>query len=91
MNSSCSLKNARSLILLQFDFRSHVSQSNPSRFQLQFNATVQCYILRSKKTGVFKLFLDDGDHFLLASKKRNNGMNKSANYLVSIDEDDLNR
>ena len=57
----------------------------------QAGGVVQCYILRSKRTGVYKLYLDEGDHFLLASKQRNKGLNKSANYLISVEEDDLDR
>jgi len=57
-------------------------------------AIVQCYIKR-KKTGMARLFptyeiyLREGDKFLLAARKRKK--NKSSNYLLSLDKDDLNR
>ena len=55
---------------------------------------VQCYIQR-RKTGLGRLFptyeiyLKDGDQFLLAARKRKK--NKSSNYLISLDKDDLAR
>jgi len=57
-------------------------------------AMVQCYIQR-KKSGMARLFptyeiyLKEGDKFLLAARKRKK--NKSSNYLISLDKDDLNR
>jgi len=57
-------------------------------------AMVQCYIQR-KKTGMARLFptyeiyLKEGDKFLLAARKRKK--NKSSNYLLSLDKDDLQR
>uniref|UniRef100_A0A7S0LEN7 Tubby C-terminal domain-containing protein n=1 Tax=Coccolithus braarudii TaxID=221442 RepID=A0A7S0LEN7_9EUKA len=57
-------------------------------------AMVQCYIQR-KKSGMSRLFptyeiyLKEGDKFLLAARKRKK--NKSSNYLISLDKDDLNR
>jgi len=57
-------------------------------------AMVQCYIQR-RKTGLGRLFptyeiyLKDGDQFLLAARKRKK--NKSSNYLISLDKDDLAR
>ena len=55
---------------------------------------VQCYIQR-RKTGLGRLFptyeiyLKDGDQFLLAARKRKK--NKSSNYLISLDKEDLAR
>ena len=55
---------------------------------------VQCYIQR-RKSGMARLFptyeiyLKDGDQFLLAARKRKK--NKSSNYLISLDKDDLTR
>ena len=55
---------------------------------------VQCYIQR-RKNGLARLFptyeiyLKDGDQFLLAARKRKK--NKSSNYLISLDKDDLAR
>ncbi len=57
-------------------------------------AMVQCYIQR-RKSGMARLFptyeiyLKDGDQFLLAARKRKK--NKSSNYLISLDKDDLTR
>lgn len=57
-------------------------------------AMVQCYIQR-KKSGMARLFptyeiyLKEGDRLLLAARKRKK--NKSSNYLISLDKDDLNR
>jgi len=57
-------------------------------------AMVQCYIQR-RKNGLARLFptyeiyLKDGDQFLLAARKRKK--NKSSNYLISLDKDDLAR
>lgn len=57
-------------------------------------AMVQCYIQR-RKTGMARLFptyeiyLKDGDQFLLAARKRKK--NKTSNYLMSLDKDDLGR
>jgi len=57
-------------------------------------AMVQCYIQR-RKTGLGRLFptyeiyLKDGDQFLLAARKRKK--NKSSNYLISLDKEDLAR
>lgn len=55
---------------------------------------VQCYIRRNKSGThklypVYSLYLKDGDVFLLTSKKRPN--NKTSNYLISMDQSDLNR
>ena len=55
---------------------------------------VQCYIQR-RKNGLARLFptyeiyLKDGDQFLLAARKRKK--NKSSNYLISLDKEDLAR
>jgi len=57
-------------------------------------AMVQCYIQR-RKTGLgrifptYEIYLKDGDQFLLAARKRKK--NKSSNYLISLDKDDLAR
>mmetsp|Transcript_25362 Transcript_25362/g.76920 ORF Transcript_25362/g.76920 Transcript_25362/m.76920 type:complete len:500 (-) Transcript_25362:591-2090(-) len=57
-------------------------------------AMVQCYIQR-RKTGMTRLFptyeiyLKEGDKFLMAARKRKK--NKSSNYLISLDKDDLSR
>lgn len=57
-------------------------------------AMVQCYIQR-RKTGMARLFptyeiyLKEGDKFLMAARKRKK--NKSSNYLISLDKDDLSR
>merc|ERR1719191_843409 len=57
-------------------------------------AMVQCYIQR-RKTGLGRLFptyeiyLKEGDQFLLAARKRKK--NKSSNYLISLDKEDLAR
>jgi len=57
-------------------------------------AMVQCYIQR-RKNGLARLFptyeiyLKDGDQFLLAARKRKK--NKSSNYLISLDKEDLAR
>mmetsp|Transcript_22864 Transcript_22864/g.74011 ORF Transcript_22864/g.74011 Transcript_22864/m.74011 type:complete len:496 (-) Transcript_22864:680-2167(-) len=57
-------------------------------------AMVQCYIQR-RKSGLARLFptyeiyLKEGDKFLMAARKRKK--NKSSNYLISLDKDDLSR
>jgi tubby-related protein 1 len=57
-------------------------------------AMVQCYIQR-RKTGMariyptYEIYLKEGDQFLLAARKRKK--NKSSNYLISLDKDDLAR
>eukprot|EP00600_Ochromonadales_sp_CCMP1393_P001545 CAMPEP_0174990348 /NCGR_PEP_ID=MMETSP0004_2-20121128/21268_1 /TAXON_ID=420556 /ORGANISM="Ochromonas sp., Strain CCMP1393" /LENGTH=510 /DNA_ID=CAMNT_0016243939 /DNA_START=163 /DNA_END=1692 /DNA_ORIENTATION=- len=55
---------------------------------------VQCYIRRNKSGTnklfpVYSLYLKEGDVFLMASKKR--PKNKTSNYLISMDQNDLNR
>merc|ERR1719482_2012483 len=70
------------------DLRAFLMRPGPA------GAMVQCYIQR-RKTGLGRLFptyeiyLKDGDRFLLAARKRKK--NKSSNYLISLDKDDLNR
>lgn len=70
------------------DLRSFLQRTGP------VGAMVQCYIQR-RKHGMARLFptyevyLKDGDQFLLAARKRMN--NKSSNYLISLDKDDLAR
>merc|ERR1719446_177 len=70
------------------DLRAFLMRSGPQ------GAMVQCYIQR-RKTGLGRLFptyeiyLKDGDQFLLAARKRKK--NKSSNYLISLDKDDLSR
>ena len=55
---------------------------------------VQCYIQR-RKTGLgrifptYEIYLKEGDQFLLAARKRKK--NKSSNYLISLDKEDLAR
>ena len=48
---------------------------------------VQCYIIRDRTTSrvypQYSLFLDKGQHFLVAARKRKKS--KSANYLMSLD------
>jgi tubby-related protein 1 len=55
---------------------------------------IQCYIRRNKNGTnklfpVYSLYLKEGDVFLMASKKR--PKNKTSNYLISMDQNDLNR
>jgi tubby-related protein 1 len=53
---------------------------------------IQCYIEREKHPLYgykYNLFLEDGDVFLVCSVKRKH--NKTSNYLISIDRDDLSR
>mmetsp|Transcript_11080 Transcript_11080/g.15276 ORF Transcript_11080/g.15276 Transcript_11080/m.15276 type:complete len:669 (-) Transcript_11080:223-2229(-) len=55
---------------------------------------VQCYIRRNKNGTnklfpIYSLYLKEGDVFLMASKKR--PKNKTSNYLISSDLNDLNR
>lgn len=55
---------------------------------------VQCYIRRNtsgtnRLYPKYSLFMKDGDVFLLSSKKRPN--NKTSNYLISMDQQDLSR
>lgn len=55
---------------------------------------IQCYIRRNKSGTnklypVYSLYLTEGDVFLMASKKR--PKNKTSNYLLSMDQNDLNR
>lgn len=55
---------------------------------------VQCYIRRNKNGTnklfpIYSLYLKEGDVFLMASKKR--PKNKTSNYLISSDPNDLNR
>ncbi|KAJ1438177.1 Tub family-domain-containing protein [Ochromonadaceae sp. CCMP2298] len=55
---------------------------------------LQCYIRRNKGGTnklfpIYSLFLKEGDVFLMASKKR--PKNKTSNYLISMDQSDLNR
>lgn len=56
--------------------------------------TMQCYIKRVK-AGIkrmfptYCLFLNEGDKFVLAARKRKK--NKTSNYLISLDDDDLAR
>jgi len=57
-------------------------------------AMVQCYIQR-RKTGLgrifptYEIYLKEHDQFLLAARKRKK--NKSSNYLISLDKEDLAR
>ncbi|CAG9467713.1 unnamed protein product [Pedinophyceae sp. YPF-701] len=55
------------------------------------DSIVQCYIMREKvgKQVVYKLYLNEDDGFLLAATKRKH--NRTSNYLVSLDEDNMNR
>ena len=62
------------------------------------DGVIQCYIERVKTRGMrsfglatatYHLYLKDNDTFLMAAKKRM--ANKTANYLISIDKDDLSR
>jgi len=70
------------------DLRAFLMRAGPQ------GAMVQCYIQR-RKTGLGRLFptyeiyLKDGDQFLLAARKRKK--NKSSNYLISLDKEDLAR
>eukprot|EP00668_Euglena_longa_P006593 GGOE01007880.1.p1 GENE.GGOE01007880.1~~GGOE01007880.1.p1 ORF type:complete len:385 (-),score=83.20 GGOE01007880.1:545-1666(-) len=53
---------------------------------------IQCYIQREKHPLYgckYNLILEDNDLFLLSSVKRKH--NKTSNYLISLDRDDLNR
>eukprot|EP00667_Euglena_gracilis_P012900 EG_transcript_13271 len=53
---------------------------------------IQCYIQREKHPLYgykYNLILEDSDLFLLSSVKRKH--NKTSNYLISLDKDDLNR
>jgi tubby-related protein 1 len=53
---------------------------------------IQCYILREKSNihgNKYSLYLEDKDLFLLSSVKRKH--NKTSNYLISLDKEDLNR
>lgn len=55
---------------------------------------IQCYIKRNKSGTnklfpVYSLFLKEGDVFLMSSRKR--PKNKTSNYLISMDQHDLNR
>jgi len=54
---------------------------------------VQCYVKREKdSTGMypeFKLYLQDGDRFLLAARRRKKS--KTSNFLISLESDDLAR
>jgi len=54
---------------------------------------IKCYIKRNKKQSRFypeyRLYLSDGDMFLLSSKKRKK--KKSSNYLISMSRKDLNK
>lgn len=50
---------------------------------------IQCYITREKNGAKYSLFLEEKDMFLLSSVKRKH--NKTSNYLISLDRDDLNR
>ena len=43
------------------------------------------------ETVTYRLYLKESDTFLLAAKKRSAIGNKTANYLISIDKDDLSR
>lgn len=58
------------------------------------NGVLQCYIRRNKSGTnklfpIYSLYLKEGDVFLMASKKR--PKNKTSNYLISMDQNDLNR
>jgi tubby-related protein 1 len=70
------------------DLRSFLMTPGPQ------GAMVQCYIQR-RKSGLARLFptyeiyLKEGDKFLMAARKRKK--NKSSNYLISLDKDDLSR
>ena len=70
------------------DLRAFLMRPGPS------GAMVQCYIQR-RKTGMarlfptYELYLKEGDKFLMAARKRKK--NKSSNYLISLDKDDLAR
>lgn len=70
------------------DLRAFLMRPGPA------GAMVQCYIQR-RKTGLGRLFptyeiyLKEGDQFLLAARKRKK--NKSSNYLISLDKEDLAR
>jgi len=50
---------------------------------------IQCYIIREKSGNKYNLYLEDMDIFLLSSVKRKN--NKTSNYLISLDKEDLSR
>jgi tubby-related protein 1 len=55
---------------------------------------VQCYIRRNKSGTnklfpIYSLFLKEGDVFLMASRKR--PKNKTSNYLITMDQHDMNR
>lgn len=53
---------------------------------------IQCYIEREKHPlygSKYNLYLEEGDLFLLSSVKRKH--NKTSNYLISLDKDDLSR
>eukprot|EP00906_Rhabdomonas_costata_P033365 RCo047022 len=50
---------------------------------------IQCYINRDKAAGLYHLYLEEKNLFLMASIKRK--QNKTSNYLISLDPDDLNR
>jgi tubby-related protein 1 len=54
---------------------------------------VQCYVKREKdSTGIypeFKLYLQDGDRFLLTARRRKKS--KTSNFLISLESDDLAR
>mmetsp|Transcript_27289 Transcript_27289/g.33132 ORF Transcript_27289/g.33132 Transcript_27289/m.33132 type:complete len:494 (+) Transcript_27289:271-1752(+) len=53
----------------------------------------QCYVKREKDSSgmypQFKLFLQEGNQFLMAARRRKKS--KTSNYLISLDEDDLAR
>ncbi|KAK9817778.1 hypothetical protein WJX72_002064 [[Myrmecia] bisecta] len=68
------------------DVRSFAMQPGP------MERPVQCYIIRDKSSKMYprySLFLDGSQRFLLAARKRKKS--KSANYLISLDKDDLGR
>eukprot|EP01023_Acetabularia_acetabulum_P059757 TRINITY_DN7185_c0_g2_i5.p1 TRINITY_DN7185_c0_g2~~TRINITY_DN7185_c0_g2_i5.p1 ORF type:complete len:512 (-),score=86.69 TRINITY_DN7185_c0_g2_i5:4149-5684(-) len=53
---------------------------------------VQCYIVREKTNGGlprYVLYLEEGGRFLLAARKRR--ASKTSNYLISLDEQDMER
>eukprot|EP01026_Neomeris_dumetosa_P059946 TRINITY_DN5620_c3_g1_i15.p1 TRINITY_DN5620_c3_g1~~TRINITY_DN5620_c3_g1_i15.p1 ORF type:complete len:502 (-),score=41.65 TRINITY_DN5620_c3_g1_i15:1321-2826(-) len=69
------------------DVRSFVSQPVPK------GTLVQCFIVREKSSSGglprYVLYLEEGGRFLLAARKRRKS--KTSNYLISLDEMDLER
>lgn len=81
---------------LQFKISEELSREDRENFLLTPGPRtnpVLCFIVRdrneSKMYPKYSLYLDEGGKFLISSRKRKKS--KSSNYLISLDDDDLNR